>query len=364
MKNWFSEHKKSILLSVIGTLLPMGIGCILWNRLPDSMQIHWNAAAAADGMGSKAIAVFLLPGILAALNLLCMAVTAADPKQKGQNSKALGMIFWIMPLISMVACCTVYAAALGKTVDIMLLIPLLLGALCLVMGNYMPKVKQNSTLGIKIFWTLRNEENWNKTHRFTGKLWVICGFVMFLSVLLPLKWMLGVLVGTIFVMTVPTVLYSYWIYRGHKAQGISYDAPAQSKGQKRVKALMIVLPVIILAGAVVLMLTGNIHYTYGADALEIEATYSRGLRISYEEMDEVVLREDFDIGARTFGFSSARLNTGSFWNEELQDYTIYAYPACDVMVLIRSGDHYLAVNAQTPEETRALYETLLEKAGK
>ena len=42
----------------------------------------------------------------------------------------------------------------------------------LLLGNYLPKIKQNNTLGIKISWTLTNEENWNKTHRFAETIWI------------------------------------------------------------------------------------------------------------------------------------------------------------------------------------------------
>ena len=361
MKNWFSEHKRSIIVSILLTLLPMVIGCVLWDRLPDNMSIHWGADGAADGTGTKALAVFTLPAILTALNLVCLLVTAADPKQAGQSKKALGMIFWIMPLISLVACGIVYAASLGYAWNVFLLIPALLGVLFVVIGNYMPKVKQNSTLGIKISWTLRNEENWNKTHRFAGKLWVAGGIVTLLTMLLPLKWMIGMLLAVILLTTVPPVIYSYCIYKAHKAQGLEYAALPKTPAEKKRSVISVILVIAILAGVALLMFTGNITCTCADDALRIEASFAENLTVPYADMDEVVFRENFDIGARVLGFYSARLSTGSFQNEELRDYTLYAYNACPSMVLIRSGSKWLALNAETPEQTQALYETLLEK---
>ena len=35
--------------------------------------------------------------------------------------------------------------------------------LFIVIGNYLPKIKQNNTIGIRIVWTLQDEENWNAT---------------------------------------------------------------------------------------------------------------------------------------------------------------------------------------------------------
>lgn len=34
--------------------------------------------------------------------------------------------------------------------------------LFIVIGNYLPKIKQNNTIGIRIVWILQDEENWNE----------------------------------------------------------------------------------------------------------------------------------------------------------------------------------------------------------
>ena len=269
-----------------------------------------------------------------------------------------------MPILSWVVCGTVYAVAMGKEMNPGLLVFLLLGVMFLVMGNYMPKVKQNSTLGIKIHWTLCNEENWNKTHRFAGKVWVAGGIVMLFMTLLPIKWVIPMLFAVILLLVAAPMLYSYRIYKIHKAQGVEYAAPSESKGQKTAKVISIILVIAILAGVAVLMFTGNIAYTVGDDALRIEATYDRGAVVRYEAVDTIELREDFDFGVRVLGFASARLSLGTFQNEQWNSYTLYAYNSCDSMILIRSGENWLAFNAETPAQTQALFETLSEKLEK
>ena len=361
MKIWLSEHKKSIFWSTVATLLPMVIGCIIWDQLPETMAIHWGVDGVADGYGSRGTAVFLLPVILAAMNLLCMLLTAADPRQRGQSKKALNLIFWIMPILSISVCGVFYAIILEKELDIGLLVFLQLGIAFVLIGNYMPKVKQNSTLGIKIHWTLCNEENWNKTHRLAGKLWVGGGMVMLLLGLLPIKWMIPVLIGEIAIMVLVPMLYSYRIYKKHKAQGIEYAAPAEQKGQKSAKTVSMVIVAIILAGVAVLMFTGDITYAVGSEVLQIEATYDSGLTLPYEEVDAIELREDFDIGVRTWGFASARLSMGTFQNEQWNSYTLYAYNSCDSMIVIRSGEKWLAFNEKDPAQTQLLYESIVEK---
>ena len=363
MKKWFLEHKKPLILSVIGTLLPVIVGLILWNQLPDTMVTHWGISG-ADGVSGKAFAVFGLPAILAVLDVLGFLFTAADPRQNDQNKKAMGMIFWIMPLLSWGVCSTMYAVAMGKTVDVFVIMPLLMGVLFLLIGNYMPKVKQNATLGIKISWTLRNEENWNKTHRLAGKLWVAGGLVMLVTMLLPAKWMVAVTLTNIVIMVVVPILYSYGIYKMHKQQGIAYAAPPESKGNKKAAIVSIVMLILIFAGVAVLMFTGDITYIAGENSLKIEATYEKDAEILYSQMDSVEYRETFDIGARVWGYGSAKLSLGNFQNEALGDYTVYAYNSCKSMIVIHAGDKYLAFNAATAEETFELYQTLLEKVEK
>lgn len=363
MKNWLKEHKRGIILSTALTLLPVLIGLILWNQLPDTIASHWGADGVADGTAGKGFVVFGLPAIMAALNVLCCLVTAIDPKQAKQNKKAVGLIFWIMPMISLVVSCTMYALAMGRAVDMFVVMPLLLGVMFVIMGNYMPKVTQNSTLGVKIPWTLCNEENWNKTHRFAGKVWVVGGIVVMLTALLPSKWMVAILLVAILGLAFAPMVYSYTVYRKHKAQGIAYITTPKTKRQKTTAILSAVLVVCILVCVAGVMFTGDIMYTCKENVLRIEAHYVGGMELPYEQMDSIELLESFDVGIRAFGFGSPRLSMGTFENDEFKVYTLYSYNSCESMILIHCGDKVLAINAQTEAETQALYETLLKKVG-
>ena len=363
MKNWLKENKGKIILSTLLTMLPMLIGLILWNQLPDSMTTHWGADGMADGSAGKAFVVFGIPSIMAAMNVLCMLVTNLDPKQAGQNKKALGIIFWIMPMISLGCCGMMYAIALGKAMNAVILLPLVMGVMFLFMGNYMPKIKQNSTLGIKIYWTLHNEENWNKTHRLAGKISMAAGILVLLSALLPTKWMILVMVVSTLAMVFVPMGYSYCIYRSHKAQGVCYAAPAAAKSQKMATWASVLLGIAVLGIVAVLMFTGNVTYTCGDTALRIEANYVNGLELPYEDIDSIELLDSFDVGARMMGYGSPRLSMGAFQNDRFEGYTLYSYNACESMILIFSDGKALAFNCQTAEETAALYHTILAKMG-
>lgn len=204
------KNIKVLIITSVITLLPILAGLILWNQLPDRMPTHWNAAGEIDGWSSKPFAVFVLPLILLGAQWLCVIATSADPKKAAHPEKVLHMIFWFIPVLSVVMHSLTYAAALGKEVKMEAVLPVILGLLFTIIGNYLPKCKQNYTIGIKIPWTLNSEENWNKTHRLAGKLWVVCGLIILLSGFFNISWFL--LPVALFMVFVPFI-YSYMLYR-------------------------------------------------------------------------------------------------------------------------------------------------------
>ena len=204
-------NRKTLIITSIVTILPVLIGIICWNRLPDVMATHFGMNNEANGFSSKAFAVFGLPLVLLAVLWVGAFVTAHDPKRQNISPKMFSLMLWIAPAISLVAAATVYPVNLGYELDITFFGELLLGLMFIIIGNYLPKARQNYTIGIKIPWTLANEENWNRTHRLAGYLWMICGILMIIISLtrfVPAKWLVGILLITVLV----PCIYSFWLY--------------------------------------------------------------------------------------------------------------------------------------------------------
>ena len=204
------KHRKLLLITSVVILLPILAGLLLWNSLPDQLPIHWNSAGEVDDWASKPFAVLGMPALLLVLHWIALMATGADPKRKNHADKVVQLIFWLVPVLSVVLSAATYAAALGKDVRIELLAPILMGALFVVIGNYLPKCKQNYTIGIKLPWTLHSEENWNRTHRFAGILWVICGMLIILSGFFSLGY---IALAAALLMALTPMLYSYLLYR-------------------------------------------------------------------------------------------------------------------------------------------------------
>ena len=123
------------------------------------------------------------------------------------------MVFWICPIISIVLFGLMYAVAMGMDIAVNAIMPLILGVVFVVVGNYLPKCRQNYTIGIKLPWTFQSEENWNKTHRFGGKLMVLAGFLLMLSVLLPENWSVWCILIILAIWVLAITVYSYGLSR-------------------------------------------------------------------------------------------------------------------------------------------------------
>ena len=185
-------------------------GLILWNRLPEQVPFHWNAAGEIDGWASKPVAVFVPSAVMLALQWLCMLVTSTDPKKQNHPEKVMHLVLWLIPLLTVFISALMYATALCGSVRVEVLMPILLGVVFIAIGNYLPKCKQNYTIGIKIPWTLASEENWNRTHRLAGWVWVGGGIVMMLSGLFNAFWVTMIVVA---VMVLVPFIYSYILHK-------------------------------------------------------------------------------------------------------------------------------------------------------
>ena len=207
------ENKWKAIISSVVILLPVLVGIILWNDLPGNMVVHWDMSGTPDGQGVKAGVVIGMPLLLLALHWLCILTTGKDRGNKNQSKKVFGMLFWIMPVLSLFVSGITYTTAFGWNVDIKTIMGILLGLLFVVLGNYMPKCKQSYTMGYKLPWTLSDEANWNATHRFAGWVMTIGGVILLVTSPFAILWIsLPVMIVT----ALAPVVYSFIYYLRHK----------------------------------------------------------------------------------------------------------------------------------------------------
>ena len=201
-------NKLTVILTTLLCLLPIVAGVILWDKLPDRMAIHFNAANEPDNWASKPFAVVGMPAIIAAIHLACLFITAQDPKKQNITGVMKTLMLWICPFISWLCAGMTIGYALESVHNIGVVVCVFLGILFMVIGNYLPKCLPSYTVGIKLPWTLHDEGNWRYTHRIGGFCFTLAGLIVLVSAFFGIMWLpLAALALAAIVPTVASFLY-------------------------------------------------------------------------------------------------------------------------------------------------------------
>lgn len=84
------------------------------------------------------------------------------------------------------------------------------GLIILITGVFLPYIEQNQTIGIKLKWTLNDNDNWTKTHSFSAYVWIIGGLAMIVGSILNNSWILFSAIAMIIFLPIS---YSYIYYK-------------------------------------------------------------------------------------------------------------------------------------------------------
>ncbi len=313
-------------------------------------------------LGREWSAILVTPLIMLAGQWFGIFLTLKDPGNRNQSPKPMKTVLWTLPILSNVCCGIDYALTSGWNFSISAVLMLFIGGMFAVIGNYLPKVKMNSTLGIKIPWTYTSTENWNATHRFGGRCWFLGGLAIMLSAFLPESWGFFIMLVGILALTVLPVAYSFRYYKMQKARGdalLPFPPLMNSKAGKL--SLIFLAAVLILTGG--LMFTGDLDYRFEEDRFVIEADFFDDLDLAYDVIESLEYRDGNVPGTRTWGYGSFRLLMGNFQNEEFGSYTRYTYYDPQSALVLRTMKKTYVLSGKDPEETLALYQTLLERIG-
>ena len=206
-----NPENKSFVITTLLCLVPMALGLALYARLPEQQPTHWDWQGNVNGYMSKPAVVLGLPLFFAAMNGLMHFSLRADPKRANIIGNIRVLIRWTMPVLSLIILPYTYLWALGwQQIPMEKLIPVLVGLLIMGLGNYLPKCRQNYTSGIKLPWTLYDEDNWNRTHRMAGRIWMVGG----LGIMVSAFWGGStLLLAVILAITLIPGIYSYCLYR-------------------------------------------------------------------------------------------------------------------------------------------------------
>ncbi len=208
------KNRKSLtILTTLVCLLPMAVGLIMWAQLPDQVVIHFSADGTPDGLASKSFLVTGMPVFITVVHLVCLLFIEADPRRAGISSRLRGIIYWICPSVSLLVCLSCYAVSLGANLNTAALACAFVGALFIIIGNYLSKCRRNYTVGIKLPWTLDSDENWDQTHRIGAWCFILGGILFLCDIIIQKAW---IIIMAIFIAAVIPTACSYAMYRREK----------------------------------------------------------------------------------------------------------------------------------------------------
>ena len=174
----------------------------VYPALPDTVPTHWGASGEVNGWSSK------------------------QSNLKHQNFERFGKVWNIFITLFVLFTCgmtwltelTVFDVLPGSSNMISIVVCGGIGVMFVILGNFMPNIKQNYTFGCRTPWALNDEHNWQRTQRMGGITFIVMGIalivVAFLGSLLGDTGALILLLGAVCGGSAWIYLYSYLVYVG------------------------------------------------------------------------------------------------------------------------------------------------------
>lgn len=213
-------------ISLIGT-------AIVLQFMPESVPMHYDAVGNIDRWGSK-YENLIFPIIILAMSLFWTlfiryfekkALKDSDEKEgvgAKSNATVLGIVGLCMALMFTVMQGFILYGAYNEAIsgatqwsfDIGKISVILMGVIFIVLGNFMTKTRINSAVGVRVSWSMYNDNTWRRSNRFGAYAIIIAGIVIIIMAVI-LKNSFGAAmaaVGTLILASVVTLVYAHKVY--------------------------------------------------------------------------------------------------------------------------------------------------------
>ena len=297
------------------------------------------------------------------MQCVLVAIIFYDNRNKQQSRKVIGMTIWIIPVITLLYNGIARLVDMGGDTEnlFMALIYYGTGLMFMVIGNYLPKVKQNNTIGIRVVWTLQDEENWNATHRFSGKIWVASGVLCMLCGLFEESMAALVLyIVSIMAAAIISILYSYLFYK----KKIGTGEKLKIQYNKKVMVVYGIVTILIIIFIIVTLFWGSIDIQFQDNNFTIEAQGWSDYTVDYTQIDSISYEENSLQNSndyRTNGLGNFKYATGNFKNDVYGNYIRYTHSSCHSYVVMSVDGKILVINGENDSATKEIYHVIREK---
>jgi uncharacterized membrane protein len=203
--------KKNI-TSIVLICVTIVLSAIAYPFLPDSLAIQFGSDNTPTNAAPKFIGLAIAPVVM-----IFLLFTRKDTKKfvHGSNLFESRIIYYIVQFVLLGGQITTILYGLGYRFDINLIGKMIIGAIYIILGNYLYRAKRSYGHGIKTRWTLSNEKVWNKTHKFSSFVFVLAGIIVILINFVgkfDTEYTFGVLIGSVLI----CYAASFVIYQRYK----------------------------------------------------------------------------------------------------------------------------------------------------
>ena len=173
-------NMKTILLAVALCLLPMIAGAVFYGRMPEQMAVHWDVNNVPNTYMHKAFALFGIPVAMALIQTALLSLFYGFYIKKAKNMpKVTRIIIWCLPVINAITYAIILMWGLGYTLRVSTLVLLPLGAIVILLGNYLPKMSYEGNKD-RIHPKPKDEKSFRKMLRITSIAFIIMGIAFIL----------------------------------------------------------------------------------------------------------------------------------------------------------------------------------------
>lgn len=213
--NDFKWKWQDTLIVILG-VLSLGYALLHYGQLPDQLPAQFSITGEVNTYWSKG-SVLALTGFLGLVFPIGMQfVRRIDPKRENYKKfeNAYKMIRLAIAVLFDAMLVLIVAQGLGHDLPVSKLAMAAVGLLFVVIGNFMPQIKDNYLTGIRTPWTLASPEVWRKTHRFSGFMWILGGLLIALGAFVPQALSISLIIAALLIVIVIPYVYSWFISRG------------------------------------------------------------------------------------------------------------------------------------------------------
>ena len=217
-----------LVIVLVGTLAALSI-------MPDTVPVHFDIHGVADRWGSK-YEMLIMPGCMLGMLAFWIGIDASYKKKisTSSNEKEIAEAKTNIKVIQITSVITslMFAVINGATIyasysqldttdvskiDFLKILSIVMGISFILLGNFMPKAKNNSTVGFRLPWTRFNDVAWRKSNLVGGIAMIVQGVIMILGgIIFEGTVAMIIMLVTLAVVLPAITIFAYVIYRQEK----------------------------------------------------------------------------------------------------------------------------------------------------